>query len=269
MTRVAILGAGGMLGAALIRHAREFPAIEAIAWTRSHVYDIADPASLELAIQRDHPHVIINAAGAIPARANIETMIHTNALAPHVIAAVSAVHGIRVVHISTDCVFADGQRTDTPGVVLRRRAADLPDATSVYGRTKALGEVDAEHVTNVRTSFVGPEHGLWAWAVEEVHRTGNVEVWPNAKWSGSTVGWVAIELLRNLDALPPGAVHLATGLVQTKQYVIRAILDGYGLSRNEFVADTWQDRTLAPDILLPTVSSRGVRKELDMRHQNT
>lgn len=267
MTRVAVLGAGGMLGAALIRHAREFPAIEAIAWTRLHVYDIADPASLELAIKRDRPQVIINAAGAIPSKATPTGMIHTNASGPHMVAMVAAVHGIRVVHISTDCVFADGQRTDTPGVVLRRRAADIPDATSFYGRTKALGEVDAEHVTNVRTSFVGPEHGLWAWAIEQVHRTGTVEVWPNAKWSGSTVGWVAIELLRNLDALPPGAVHLSTGLVQTKAHVIRVILQAYGLRLDAMVpnADAWQDRTLAPDILLPTVTRRGVEKEVSFR----
>jgi len=48
------------------------------------------------------------------------------------------------------------------------RESDAPDAVDLYGRSKALGEVDYPHAVTLRTSIIGHElggsaHGLIEW----------------------------------------------------------------------------------------------------------
>jgi len=185
-----ILGAGGMLGQALIK-ACEAKGQPCIGWGH-HVVDISDPIQVAGLVTRTmFPNdVIINAAGAIPLKnpSAIE-MLRTNALGPwNVAEATRQVGGIAVVHVSTDCVFA-GRKPRKSGY----DAGDVPrPPMDLYGRSKLAGEVAMEHVINVRTSFVGPEHGLWKHIVEQ---PGRVNGWRDTSWSGSTVDAVAASLL--------------------------------------------------------------------------
>ena len=98
------------------------------------------------------PSVVVNCIGVVKQRAQgLQPVpcITINALFPHQLASALEGSGARLIHISTDCVFRGdrGAYTDT----------DLPDATDLYGVTKALGEVRSSRVLTLRTSVIGRE----------------------------------------------------------------------------------------------------------------
>ena len=67
---------------------------------------------------------------------------------------------IKLIHISTDCVFS--------GLTGSYIESDKPDATDIYGKSKSLGEVIYEKSLVIRTSTIGMEYknktnGLFNW----------------------------------------------------------------------------------------------------------
>lgn len=88
---------------------------------------------------------------------------------------------VRIIHISTDCVF-DGR----VGSYLE---SDVPNETNLYGRSKAIGEINNDKDITFRTSIIGPEiksdgTGLMDWFL---NKSGNrVTGWDDAFWSGVT-----------------------------------------------------------------------------------
>lgn len=194
--RVLVLGATGMLGHATLRLFAASPGIEA--WgsvrsagalarlapaLRSRIFtgvDVEQPDALVELLARARPQVVINAVGLVKQLAEADDPLFAlpiNALLPHRLARLCALAGARLVHVSTDCVFAGtrGQYVET----------DLPDATDLYGRSKLLGEVDYENAVTLRTSIVGPEldsaHGLLGWFVAQ---PGAVRGYTRAVFSG-------------------------------------------------------------------------------------
>ena len=119
------------------------------------VLDITDAAAVERAIAEFAPDVLVNAAAftAVDAAEENEALaFRVNATGPAVLAAAMARNGGRLVHVSTDYVFA-GEGTRPYEV------DDAPDPRSAYGRTKLAGEravrellPDASYV--VRTAWV-------------------------------------------------------------------------------------------------------------------
>jgi dTDP-4-dehydrorhamnose reductase len=214
--RILVFGGSGMLGKRVVK------ALLGRGHTVTAHSHSATPIDgflrVDVALGAARPAVIINCAGVIPERGLAdETMIAVNAVAPHVIArAAKQRGGIPIIHISTDCVF-DG----APALWGPRSIYQLPTAKNIYGQSKALGEVDAPHVTNVRTSFVGPEHGLWAWLA--ARDGGSVDGWTQALWSGSTVDAVAEAIADMAEHPPGGTVHLATAEPMSKYKVLLAL----------------------------------------------
>jgi dTDP-4-dehydrorhamnose reductase len=86
-----------------------------------------------------------------------------NTLAPHRLAGLSKLVDARFIHISTDCVFSGKKGSYTED--------DLPDAIDLYGKSKALGEVDYPNTITLRTSTIGHElntkHGLLEWFLSQ------------------------------------------------------------------------------------------------------
>lgn len=229
--RVIVTGHRGMLGHQLVKQLRAngHEVIEPT-W----VYDIAEPMVWPEA------DVLFNCAGVIPIKAknNID-MIRANALGPHMTA--QSFKGL-IYHISTDCVF-DSNYARTAAI------HDKPDAMDVYGRSKALGEVDAPNVVNVRTSFIGAEHGLFTWVCDN---NGNeIDGWRMAFWSGSTVQEVA----RNLASfLTPQPIHHLAATKLNKYEVIKFIIDALNLDIDvRAVNNPWIDRGLSPTVWMKSV----------------
>lgn len=127
-----VTGAGGQLGADLLRR---IPAGEAVGLTRQQL-DIADAAAVSAALEQIRPDVIVNAAvySAVDQAESDEASAYAaNATGPKNLATAAGAVGARLIHISTDYVFAGDAVTPYP--------VDAPTAPkTVYGRTKQAGE---------------------------------------------------------------------------------------------------------------------------------
>jgi dTDP-4-dehydrorhamnose reductase len=135
--RIAVVGARGQLGAALVHECAA--AHETTAFGRAEL-DISDTAAVAAAMARIKPEVILNAAAFTNVDAAEDQPIealNSNAFGVRALARSARVHGAALVHYSTDFVF-DGRAT-TPYL-----ETDPPSPQSVYGASKLLGEWFAE-----------------------------------------------------------------------------------------------------------------------------
>lgn len=205
MTRVLVLGAGGMLGHKVLQTLvadhevtgtlrgtpddapyRAIPLFSAVPIVAG--VDAMDWPTVEAAIADTAPQVVVNAIGVIKQRAAAQDPIRSiaiNALLPHRVAEACAATGARLIHISTDCVFSGtrgGYRED-----------DVADASDLYGRTKFLGEVtEHRHALTLRTSLVGRELTGFQSLLEWFLRAGpTVRGYRRAIFSGVSTRWLA------------------------------------------------------------------------------
>ena len=147
-----------------------------------------------------------------------------NGLLPHWLAFCAGEAGARLIHISSDCVFLGDQGGYTE--------EDVPDGTSVYARTKALGELvhDARHLT-IRTSIIGPDSspkgiGLLRWFLQQ---KGEVSGYRRVLWNGVTT----LELAKAVEysiSHPEigGLVHLRASEPVSKLDMLEMFKQAYG-----------------------------------------
>ena len=177
-TRVLVLGVSGMLGNAVLRVFAQGDDYSVVGSARSAGVlrllppelrdlvicgvDVESTDSLMRLFTLARPDVVINCIGLVKQLAEADdplAAIPINALLPHRLARLCDVAGARLIHMSTDCVFAG-----TRGMY---REQDVSDAQDLYGRSKYLGEVDYPHAVTLRTSIIGHElnsaHGLVSW----------------------------------------------------------------------------------------------------------
>ncbi len=149
-----ITGAGGQLGGELQRVLAGSDA-DVVRALGSAELDITDSTAVEAAIAGFTPDVVVNAAAytAVDAAESDEDRAFlVNATGPALLAAAVARHGGRLVHLSTDYVFA-GDSTRPYEV------DDEPAPRSAYGRTKLAGELAVRELLPergyvVRTAWV-------------------------------------------------------------------------------------------------------------------
>lgn len=139
--------------------------------------------SVENAIKRIKPDVIINCIGLIKQKLDSNRTIEAiclNSLLPHQLARICDKSGLRLIHISTDCVFQG-----SPGL---KRLSDSPDATDLYGVSKRLGEIDYGNALTLRTGFIGRQlsgsESLVEWLISQRGQT--IKGFVNAIYSGLT-----------------------------------------------------------------------------------
>jgi dTDP-4-dehydrorhamnose reductase len=139
--RVAVTGAGGRLGRALLdalADARGPDPIVPLGWDVPE-HDLDDPESPNRLVRRDRPDVVVHTAAWTdvdgcarePALA-----LRRNGTAAGELAAACVRAGVGLVHVSTNEVF-DGGRTDGRGY----RPEDEPGPINPYGASKRAGEV--------------------------------------------------------------------------------------------------------------------------------
>ncbi len=272
MTRVLLLGHNGMLGTA-IRECH-VDGVEVVLPKENHLIGAGTVHEDGAWVAREifnteegdgQVDVIINAIGDTGWAGESAQMVYLNALWPILLADVAqhprhlnkesipSIIDTPVIHVSTDCVF--GQTPESDIHAPNPRPSDtVANPVTLYGRTKLAGESDL--AINVRTSFVGPRHGLWKWLVEqaEVKPYDGIPGWRNAWWSGSTVMAVAKALLQLArDPGDPRTLHLATDVPINKYELLLQLRVALGLDDPHIapVDEPRIDRSLHPDITLP------------------
>ena len=142
--RVAVTGAGGRLGRALIAALEDAPftgPLGPLAWSRP-AYDLDDPEAAVRCIRQTVPEVVIHAAAWTDVDGcarEPERAMRRNALAVAELADACVRSGTDLVLVSTNEVF-DGRRTDGRGYT----PEDGPRPGNPYGASKLAGEAAAQ-----------------------------------------------------------------------------------------------------------------------------
>ena len=207
--RLLILGGSGMLGHQLWRgfHAQhdtwvtlrrpvaDFAAHNLFDEAKAIQFDdITDDTALERALGQAKPEAVINCVGLIKQRdeASDEALtLRVNAEFPHRLAKRCGEAGARLIHFSTDCIFAGTKGNYTE--------SDPSDAADLYGQSKHQGEVADAHSVTLRTSVIGHELGtnlaLLDWFLSQ--RFQAINGYTKAIYSGFTT----LEMARIVDRI--------------------------------------------------------------------
>lgn len=157
--------------------------------------DATDLAGLAAFLDDHKPDVVLNCIGIVKQLAEARDPIKSieiNALFPHLLARLCADRGARLIHFSTDCVFAG------TGGPYRQDA--VSDARDLYGRSKYLGEVgEMQNALTIRSSIIGHEFdnktGLMEWILTQKGRTASG--FAQALYTGVTT----IEMAKTVERL--------------------------------------------------------------------
>ncbi|MCR8645193.1 SDR family oxidoreductase [Paenibacillus sp. N1-5-1-14] len=210
--KLLILGARGMAGHLMAKYLRTQTLHTVYSTSRVrrdpiHLYaDMNDWLSVEKLIESVAPDVVINCVGVLNQFAEADPVhaFWTNGILPHRLSELMDRISGKLIHISSDCVFLG-----TKGF---HHEEDEPDGTTVYARSKALGEVKAAPHLTIRTSIIGPEIrstgiGLMQWFLS---RQGDVPGYTRAMWNGVTTLELAkfVQFVLDRDDDLTGLVHL-------------------------------------------------------------
>lgn len=153
-----VTGAGGMLGQDMVDELRRRG--EHVTGRDHAALDITRKEDVDRAFARHRPDTVVNCAGYTAvddAEHDEASALHVNGDGPRLLARACAAHDARLIHVSTDYVFAGDAHTPYP--------EDHPPAPrTAYGRTKLAGEhaVRDELPTAsavVRTAWLYGVHG--------------------------------------------------------------------------------------------------------------
>ena len=212
--KILLLGATGMAGHVAYHYLKETNKYEILdvvfrnkLTADSIVLDVTDKHATEELIKTVKPDIIVNCIGILikGSRQHPDNAIYINAYFPHLLERLSSEIDAKLIHISTDCVFS--------GKKGNYSEYDFKDADDVYGRSKALGEVDNDRDLTLRTSIIGPElkqngEGLFHWFM---HQEGKVNGFTDAIWGGVTTLELAKAIDKAIDNNLTGLVHLSNG----------------------------------------------------------
>jgi dTDP-4-dehydrorhamnose reductase len=247
VTKILVVGASGMLGFALHRSltdqgyevcgtVRELRAPKS-RWTSGLHYktgvDVSDLDMVRRAVEQFGASHVINAAGVIKQVAAVKdesALFRINSAFPRRLEQAGECDGFRLLHFSTDCVFAGNKGG--------YRETDIPDADDAYGVSKLLGEVGKSALT-LRTSIIGlglvPNASLVDWFLGQ---SGTVRAFHRAFFTGLPVNAIARFIGQDLLPKAPeltGLFHLAAPKID-KASLLALVARCWGL-----------DVTLAPD----------------------
>lgn len=209
--KIVVIGAGGRLGAALIReYSHDF---DVLGFTHSQL-DLGSAAELRSALAPVDFELLINTA----AQTNVDRCethpdeaFAINAEAPGVLASICRGKNARFIHVSTDYVFDGRKRTPYT-------EQDRAEPISVYGESKREGERRALEANDrsliLRVSWVfGPDRPSFVdWAMKQARDHEEVKAIAD-KWATPTYTLDLAQLMKPLlaDMNVTGLLHLANG----------------------------------------------------------
>ena len=226
MKKVLVIGSTGMLGHVVKKYLID-KKYDVYATTRhkdnKYYFDaLEDAKKIEEIIASIKPDFIVNCIGILNKKAEDypSQAILVNSYFPHYLDEMSEKYNYKLIHISTDCVFSghDGgsYKEDSPKT-----------ATTVYGTSKALGEINNNRSLTLRTSIIGPDTnpngiGLFQWFMKQ---KGEVHGFRKAVWSGVTTIELAKQIEIAMNSNLTGLYHITNGQKINKYDLLTIIKD--------------------------------------------
>ena len=259
---ILVLGASGMLGNAVLRFFADADGFNVKGTVRSTSiiqlfhkrfrnllvpgYDAENHESLADLINYVSPDIVINCIGLVKQVSNSNDPIVAlpiNSILPHRLALICSKSNIRLIHMSTDCVFNGNN-----GYYSEQ---DIPDSIDLYGLSKRLGEVNYTNTITLRTSIIGHElngnRSLVDWFLSQ---KSNVKGFSKAIFSGLPTVEIA-RLIKDYVIPHPelsGVYHVSAEPIN-KYDLLRLVAKIYGkdieiIKDNDFVIDRSLDSSL-------------------------
>ena len=232
MTKVIILGNFGCLGHVVERYFRE-KGYDVIGLNRKDL-DVSDFSKLDETIftntysrmLKKKPDYVINCIGILNGYKDVQKYGDINVALPRLLAHIANRDKLwKLIHVSTNCIF------DTIGP---HNTNSQPNATDLYGMSKALGEINDDWNLTIRTSIIGPElkkegTGLLHWFM---NKSGEeVEGYINALWNGVTTLQLAKFIEECIKNNTTNLVNYHTIIPITKIDLLRIINRVYDLKK--------------------------------------
>lgn len=189
MMKILVLGCNGMAGHLISLYFKERE-YEVVGFARSIsklldrtiIGDASDMPLVKRTIEEGQYDVVINCIGLLNQFAeNDKAMaVLLNGYLPHYLAEITKSTKTRIIHMSTDCVFAGNN-----GPYFED---SFPNGTTFYDRSKAIGEINNEKDLTFRNSIIGPDIkengiGLFNWFMKQ---KGPIGGFTGAIWTGVT-----------------------------------------------------------------------------------
>lgn len=187
--KILVLGCNGMAGHLISLYFKE-QGHEVVGFARQQsklldstiIGDASDMPLIKKMINEGDFDAVINCIGLLNqfAEQNKSMAVLLNGYLPHYLTEITKDTKTKVIHMSTDCVFAgnDGPYYEDT----------LPNGATFYDRSKAMGEINTEKDLTFRNSIVGPDVkpsgiGLFNWFMKQ---EGEVGGYTGAIWTGVT-----------------------------------------------------------------------------------
>ena len=186
--KILILGASGMAGHLITLYFKE-RGYDVTGFTRrpidyckNIIGDALSVEDLRRTLISDEYDVVINCIGILNQFAdnNKADAVFLNGFLPHFVADTFRCRKTKLIHMSTDCVFA--------GNTGPYYEDSLQDGRIFYDRSKAIGELNDEKNLTFRNSIIGPDSnkngiGLFNWFMKQ---DGPIGGYTGAIWTGVT-----------------------------------------------------------------------------------
>ena len=253
--KVLILGSTGLLGCAVGKHfltTKHETTLtyrnEAVSYGKDKIFFDPLRGDIDKTMPQGWPHrwdYVINCIGIIKPFVSgkpIETR-KINAVFPWELANWCHAYQIKLIHISTDCVFS--------GRKGRYVESDLHDALDDYGKSKSLGEPNNSMV--IRTSIIGEEihnnTSLIEWAKSQKGK--EVNGFANHYWNGVTTKQYAkvCENVIDNNLWENGLFHVHAADIVRKYDMLTYFNERFDLNLtiNEFKTPEICDRSLSSE----------------------
>lgn len=199
--KILVLGATGMAGHTIALYFKE-SGHNVISFSRTPflfcdniIGDVSETEKLKSILLEGDFDAVINCIGILnqDAENNPSKAVYLNSYLPHFIADTLKTSKTKMIHMSTDCVYAGNT-----GPYFEN---SFCDGKTLYDRTKALGEVNDQKNVTFRNSIIGPDMnqhgiGLFNWFMKQ---KATINGYTGAIWTGVTTLALAKAMEQALD----------------------------------------------------------------------
>lgn len=199
--KILVLGATGMAGHTISLYFKE-KGYHVFSYTRSSfpfceniIGNVLNTELFKSVLLNGEYDAVINCIGILnkDAENDPSMAVYLNSYLPHLIADTLKDTHTKLIHMSTDCVFAGNS-----GPYIENSFAD---GKTFYDRTKALGEIKDSKNLTFRNSIIGPDMhkngiGLFNWFMKQ---TGIIGGYTGAIWTGVTTLTLAKAMEKALE----------------------------------------------------------------------